>query len=157
MVCSSDYKTDMQEILCALDFRSPESDNWKDCKVSKDKAYINEVAEQTASMQQQVNGLDPHQNDQLSVLPILDMARHMPGGYAEQQEGTPWALDFGLYQGDKLGKAAVSLYRKLLKELFLNRLMLRIEQQLQNNMNNTDYLYEGLKVYLMLADPAHYG
>ncbi|CAA9889690.1 IcmF1 [Candidatus Methylobacter favarea] len=122
----------------------------------KNKAYIHEVAEQTASLQQQVNNLDPRQNDLLSVLPLLDRARHMPGGYAEQQEGTPWALDFGLYQGDKLGNAAVSLYRKLLKELFLSRLMLRIEQQLQNNTNNTDYLYEGLKAYLMLGEPSHY-
>lgn len=122
----------------------------------KNKAYINEIAEQTTSMQQQVNELDPYQNNPLPVLPILDVARHMPGGYLEQQEGTPWALDFGLYQGDKLGTYAASLYRKLLKELLLNRLMLRMEQQLQNNRSNTDHLYEGLKVYLMLADPDHY-
>jgi type VI secretion system protein ImpL len=57
---------------------------------------------------------------------------------------TPWSLTFGLYQGDKLGDAAVSLYHRLLKDVFLPRLMLRIETQLQSNADNTDYLYEAL-------------
>jgi type VI secretion system protein ImpL len=34
--------------------------------------------------------------------------------------------------------------------------MLRIETQLQSNADNTDYLYEALKVYLMLASAEHY-
>jgi type VI secretion system protein ImpL len=44
----------------------------------------------------------------------------------------------------------------LLKDVFLPRLMLRIETQLQSNADNTDYLYEALKVYLMLASAEHY-
>jgi type VI secretion system protein ImpL len=123
---------------------------------ARNKAYVQEVAEQTKALQQTVNGLNPEQTDLLPVLALLDKARNIPGGYADQQKGTPWTLNFGLYQGDKLGNAALSLYRKLLKDVFLPRLMFRLEQQLQNNANNSDYLYEALKVYLMLSDAEHY-
>lgn len=123
---------------------------------ANNKIYIQQVAEQTKEVQQTLKSIDPNQTDPLLDLPVLDKARDIPGGYADQDEGTPWSLNFGLYQGDKLGEASVSLYEKLLKEVFLPGLMLRIEQQLQNNANNTDYLYEALKVYLMLAYPEHY-
>lgn len=120
------------------------------------KAYIQEVATHAKALQISVSQLDPEQIDPLPLLPVLDKARAIPGGYADQQQGSPLRLTFGLYQGDKLGDAAVILYRKLLKDVFLSRLMSRIEQQLQNNANNSDYLYEALKTYLMLDDAEHY-
>jgi len=123
---------------------------------ARNKIYIQQVAEQTQEVQQSLKAVDPNQTDPVLILDVLDKARQISGGYADQNEGTPWSLNFGLYQGDKLGEAAISLYQKLLKEVFLPNLMLRIEQQLQTNTNNTDYLYEALKVYLMLADPEHY-
>ena len=92
----------------------------------------------------------------LSIIPLLDEVRTISGGYADQHSSTPWSLGFGLYQGDKLGDASTVLYRRLLKDLMLPRLMTRIEEQLQNNTTNTDYLYEALKVYLMLASSEHY-
>lgn len=123
---------------------------------AKNKIYIQHVAEQTKEVQQYLKAADPNQTNPLLVLAVLDKARNISGGYADQIEGASWSLDFGLSQGDKLGEAAISLYQKLLKEVFLPGLMLRIEQQLQNNANNTDYLYEALKVYLMLGYPEHY-
>ncbi len=123
---------------------------------AKNKIYIQQVAEQTKDIQQSLKEIDPNQTEPLLALDVLDKARNIPGGFEDQNEGTSWSLNFGLYQGDKLGEAAISLYHKLLKEVFLPGLMLRIEQQLQNNANNTDYLYEALKVYLMLAYPEHY-
>jgi type VI secretion system protein ImpL len=123
---------------------------------ARNKIYIQQVAEQTKEVQQNLKAVDPNQTDPVLILDVLDKARQISGGYADQNEGTPWSLNFGLYQGDKLGGAAINLYQKLLKEVFLPSLMLRIEQQLQNNTTNTDYLYEALKVYLMLADPEHY-
>ena len=122
----------------------------------RNKAYINAVATQTKALQQDLDKLDPNQGNPLAVLPILDKARHLPGGYIDQQLGTPWSLDFGLYQGDKLGRASIDLYHKLLNNIFLPRLMLRLEQQLRENTGNPEFLYEALKVYLMLADSEHY-
>jgi type VI secretion system protein ImpL len=123
---------------------------------ARNKAYIHQVAEQTIDVKQTLAAIDSSQTDPLAILAVLDKARRISGGYADQREGTPWSLSFGLYQGDKLGKAAVNLYQKLLKEVFLTSIMLRIEQQLQNYTNNADYLYEALKVYLMLGYPEHY-
>jgi type VI secretion system protein ImpL len=123
---------------------------------AKNKMYIQQVAEQAKDVQQYLKAVDPNQTDPLLILALLDKARNISGGYADQIEGTSWSLDFGLSQSDKLGEAAVSLYQKLLKEVFLPSLMLRIEQQLQNNTNNTPYIFEALKVYLMLGYPEHY-
>jgi type VI secretion system protein ImpL len=122
----------------------------------RNKSYIKEVAAQTQALQLGINKINPEENDPLPLLPLLDAVRNLPGGYTDQQKGTPWSLTFGLYQGDKLGEAAIYLYRKLLKELFLPRLIFRIEQQLQNNSNNNYYLNEALKVYLMLNDKEHF-
>ncbi len=120
------------------------------------KTYINEVSEQASAIETKINAINTNDADPLSILPLLNEIRDIPGGYADQNNGTPWNLGFGLYQGDKLGDASISLYRKLLKNALLPRLMTRIEKQLQNNANNADYLYEALKVYLMLASSEHY-
>lgn len=120
------------------------------------KTYINEVSEQASAIETKVNAIDSNDADPLSILPLLNEVRGIPGGYADQNDGTPWNLGFGLYQGDKLGDASISLYRKLLKDTLLPRLMTRLENQLQNNANNADYLYEALKVYLMQASSEHY-
>jgi len=122
----------------------------------RNKTYIQEVAAQAKELQLNVSKINTEETDPLPLLPLLDATRNLPGGYADQQKGTPWTLTFGLYQGDKLGDAAIYLYRKLLKEVFLSRLMFRIEQQLQSNSNNNDYLNEALKVYLMLNDKEHF-
>ncbi len=119
-------------------------------------AYIDEVSAQTDTLQTTVDELDPTLANPLIVLNMLNKVRNMPGGYADRDKDTPWSLNFGLYQGDKLGKASISLYQKLLKKVFLPRLMARLEQQLQENSSNPDYLYEALKVYLMLDDDKHY-
>ncbi|MDD5461307.1 MAG: type VI secretion system membrane subunit TssM [Methylococcales bacterium] len=122
----------------------------------RNKAYIQEVSEQTQVLKQGVSQINPEQTDPLPLLPLLNAARNLPGGYADQKNGTPLTLTFGLYQGDKLGSAADELYRKLLKQVFLSRLMFRIEEYLQDQANSSDHLIEALKVYLMLNDKEHY-
>ncbi|MEE9344246.1 MAG: type VI secretion system membrane subunit TssM [Methylococcales bacterium] len=122
----------------------------------KNKTYIKGVAIQTSVIQQKISDINPQETNPLLILSLLEETRNIPGGYVDQQKNTPWFLSFGLYQGDKLGDAAVSMYRRLLKDVFLPRLVFRIENQLQSNTNNTDYLYESLKVYLMLANSEHY-
>jgi type VI secretion system protein ImpL len=55
---------------------------------------------------QQISEINPDSTDVLSILPLLNEVRQMPGAYTDQmQDKTPWSLTFGLYQGDKLGDA----------------------------------------------------
>ncbi|WP_425093577.1 type VI secretion system membrane subunit TssM [Tropicimonas sp. S265A] len=87
-----------------------------------------------------------------SVVPAMNLLRDLPDNPLDQTpEDIDLALQFGLYQGDVIGTKAAQSYRSALNQHFLPRLLLRLEEQLQGNMNNSDFLYEGLKVYLMLG------
>lgn len=113
------------------------------------QAYIAQVDQRVGPVRQDVQSLSPAQRDVLAVLPLLNATRHLAG------DAPGWAEGLGLYQGDMLEAEAASVYRKLLVAVFAPRLMTRIEEQLHSG-GNSDFLYEGLKAYLMLADSEHY-
>ncbi|WP_119459021.1 type VI secretion system membrane subunit TssM [Rhodospirillaceae bacterium SYSU D60014] len=107
-----------------------------------------------ADYDEQIADLDLTQVDDTRldlILPPLNTLRTIPAGYAGREAGAPLAMTFGLYQGDKLGSQAVVAYRRALNALLLPRLILRLEGQLRGNADRPDYLYEALKVYLMLG------
>ncbi|WP_338763069.1 type VI secretion system membrane subunit TssM [Massilia sp. METH4] len=113
-------------------------------------AYVKEMAARTAELARRVAAGGP-------ILPVLDAARALPGGYAEREASPPWSMRFGLYQGDKLGEAARIAYRRLLQESLLPRVQQRMEERLRiGNAGDADTLYETLRVYLMLGDPGHF-
>jgi type VI secretion system protein ImpL len=122
---------------------------------ARNKVYIDEVKAEAVVIERMAGELPSEQADVLTTLALLDRARALRGGYADQRRGTPWSMTYGLYQGDKLGKAGDITYRRLLKQAFLPRLMARLEEQIGDNAT-TDYLFEALKVYLMLDDSQHY-
>ncbi|WP_404937911.1 type VI secretion system membrane subunit TssM [Pseudomonas sp. JDS08PS003] len=113
------------------------------------QAYIAQVDQRVGPVRQDVQSLSPAQRDVLAVLPLLNATRNLAG------DAPGWAEGLGLYQGDMLEAESASVYRKLLVAVFAPRLMTRIEEQLHSG-GNSDYLYEGLKAYLMLADSEHY-
>ncbi|ROL73571.1 type VI secretion protein IcmF [Pseudomonas chlororaphis] len=113
------------------------------------QAYIAQVDQRVAPLGATVQNLSPAQRDVLAVLPLLNATRHLAG------DAPGWAEGLGLYQGDMLEAESASVYRKLLVAVFAPRLMTRIEEQLHGG-GNSDFLYEGLKAYLMLADSEHY-
>ncbi|MDT8345343.1 MAG: type VI secretion system membrane subunit TssM, partial [Thermohalobaculum sp.] len=86
-----------------------------------------------------------------SVVPALNILRDMPGNPAQGDPEPPTDLTWGLYQGGAVGTEAAQTYRGALNQLLLPRLLFRLEQQMQANMNNTDLLYEALKIYMMLG------
>ena len=88
-------------------------------------------------------------SDLLLVVPALDILRGLPG--VTETTAIPAGLGYGLYQGDAIGNEARQAYRAALNQHFLPRLLLRLEEQMQGNINNPDVLYEALKVYLMLG------
>jgi type VI secretion system protein ImpL len=89
--------------------------------------------------------------DLVKALPALDTLRDMPAGYAHRDESVAASLTFGLYQGDKLGQQEIIAYQKGLNTIFLPRLLVRVADQIRTNIGNSDFVQEGLKVYLMLG------
>ncbi|TDL85479.1 type VI secretion system membrane subunit TssM [Meridianimarinicoccus aquatilis] len=86
-----------------------------------------------------------------AVVPALNILRDMPVNPATGEAEIPEGLGWGLYQGDIVGTQAQQAYRAALNEHLLPRLLLRLEEQMQSNINNSDLLYEALKIYLMLG------
>jgi type VI secretion system protein ImpL len=113
------------------------------------QAYIAQVNEKVAPLDQSVQSLSPAQRDVLAVLPLLNAVRSLAGDPPGMSRG------LGLYQGDMLEAESGSVYRKLLIAAFAPRLVTRVEDQLRSG-GSSDFLYEGLKAYLMLADRDHY-
>ncbi|RAM67991.1 type VI secretion protein IcmF [Pseudomonas putida] len=111
--------------------------------------YIAEVDSRLQPLGKSVQGLSPAQRNVVDMLPLLNAVRHLA------DDPPSWAEGLGLYQGDMLESESQSLYRKLLIAIFAPRLVTRIEEQLYAG-GPSDYLYEGLKAYLMLADAEHY-
>jgi type VI secretion system protein ImpL len=122
----------------------------------RNQAYVADMAARSGDLARRVAALPP-QASPIELLPVLDAARALPGGYDDQDRSVPFLNRFGLYQGDKLGEAARIAYRKLLQDTLLPRLQQRMETQLRrNDANNAEYLYEVLRVYLMLGDASHF-
>jgi type VI secretion system protein ImpL len=113
------------------------------------EAYIAQVDHKVAPLAQNVQNLSPAMRDVVAVLPLLNAVRQLAG------DPPSWSQGLGLYQGDMLQAESASVYRKLLIAVFAPRLLTRIEEQLHSG-GSSDYLYEGLKAYLMLADSEHY-
>src|SRR5215475_13556198 len=85
------------------------------------------------------------------IVPLLHRLRHMPAGYAQRDVATPVAATFGLSQRERLQSAAESAYHLGLEKLFRPRLIFRLEEVLDANMQNPGFVYEALKVYMMLG------
>ncbi|RVT84117.1 type VI secretion system membrane subunit TssM [Rhodobacteraceae bacterium CCMM004] len=90
-------------------------------------------------------------SDLPAVVPALNVLRDLPGNPTAGDPPRPGHLGWGLYQGGILGTQAAQTYRAALNQHFLPRLLLRLEEQMQGNINNADLLFEALKIYLMLG------
>ena len=128
------------------------------------RAYIAEVDHQVAAIQTRIDGLKgiggPSGRDLLALLPLLNDTRHLPCGYADRDTDAPLSMDFGLYQGEKLGSQAQRTYRRILHKTLLPLITLQLEEQIRQAMGEAGAdqarLYDSLRVYLMLDDAEHY-
>ncbi|HEY1944014.1 MAG TPA: type VI secretion system membrane subunit TssM [Roseiarcus sp.] len=92
-----------------------------------------------------------------NLLPIYELIGALPNlpvGYAHRDEATPIAQTFGLSQRGRLQEASDLLYQQALERLMRPRLILSLEQQIQKNVADPAFVYEALKVYLMLGGKA---
>jgi type VI secretion system protein ImpL len=116
---------------------------------------VEEVAARTDALARQVAAV-PADGNVLDVLPMLNAARTLPGGYQQRDADVPLLNRFGLNQDDKLGAGAELAYGRLLRSALLPRVMARLEEVLRRgDANNQEQLYETLRVYLMLGQPQH--
>ena len=92
-----------------------------------------------------------------SRLPRLDAIRAVDESanrYAA--DGAPLSMRWGLFQGNALGNAARDAYARELNDVFLSQVTARFRQRLLDYAAEPEKLYEYLKGYLMLGDPAHF-
>ncbi len=92
-----------------------------------------------------------------SLLPIYELIGALPNlpvGYAHRDEATPVSQTFGLSQRARLQDASDLVYQQALERLMRPRLVLSLEQQIQKNIADPTFVYEALKVYLMLGGKA---
>lgn len=114
----------------------------------------------SAVEQYRVNAKDALQATTISDVELTDPAallqllRSMPVGYDNRDRQAPVTETFGLGQRDRLVSAAETTYRGALERMFRSRLILRLERQIEANMNDPVALYETLKVYLMVGGKA---
>jgi len=117
-------------------------------------ALMAEASERVGSYRDaaaQIPGSPIEDSDLPSVVPALNILRDMPGNPTLSDPAPDSSLTWGLYQGNVLGNQAAQTYSAALNQHFLPRLLLRLEEQMQANLDNPDFLYEALKVYLMLG------
>jgi type VI secretion system protein ImpL len=93
-------------------------------------------------------------SDLRPVYERVDGLLNLPTGYATREAATPVSQTFGLSQRPRLESASQSAYDTALERLMRPRLVLRLEQQIQKNINDPTFVYEALKVYLMLGGKA---
>ncbi|MGE7990115.1 type VI secretion system membrane subunit TssM [Pseudomonas sp. NPDC089554] len=114
-------------------------------------ALVERSSQRTAEVAQLAKAL-PREGSVLSTLALLDAARALPAGFAERGDSVPLLERFGLYQGDKLGSGAVTLYRRLLRSTLLPHIVGNLESALRRgDASNQDFLFETLRAYLMLG------
>ncbi|WP_232540158.1 type VI secretion system membrane subunit TssM [Azohydromonas aeria] len=117
--------------------------------------YLAEVAQRTAEVRQLVQATPNRASAELlPIVPALDATRGLArAGIGD--DGAPWTLGFGLYQGRKMDSAVRAAYERMLVDALLPRLALRLEAQLRA-MGALESDYEVLKAYLMLHDRQHF-
>jgi type VI secretion system protein ImpL len=118
--------------------------------------YVSTVGQQVASYEASTASDDAGRDSTIAVLPSLNILRDIPGGYEEGGDVPPPLLSLGLYQGGKLGAAARNAYGRALNTVLLPRVVERLEEQISGNMLRGAFLYEALKVYLMLGIPSRF-
>ncbi|MBI5718668.1 MAG: type VI secretion system membrane subunit TssM [Burkholderiales bacterium] len=124
-------------------------------------AYVQAVSQRVDLVRRQVQETPNRTTaDLLPVLPALEATRRLatdagPVPTAGDAGSVPWSLGFGLYQGEKLDGAARGAYQRMLVDAVQPRLALRIEEQLRAS-EQPDSLYEALKAYLMMYEPARF-
>lgn len=109
-------------------------------------------AAKLAKLAEQFSNADTKPVTLAQTLPVLNAARNLSAGFSDGALEVSPINGMGLYQGYKLGDGAVLLYQRLLRNTLLPAIVADIESSLQRGeASNEEFLYETLRVYLMLG------
>lgn len=114
-------------------------------------AEASEQAEAYASAIATVPG-NPIEDTNVSQLVLpLNILLGMPSNPRQTDPEPDRALTYGLYQGSTIGTQSAQTYRTAMNQMMLPRMILKLEEQMHANMGDTGFLFEALKIYLMLG------
>jgi type VI secretion system protein ImpL len=119
---------------------------------SRNTTYIEEVAAEVTQLEQ-VPALGRDASLE-RLLPRLDAVRYVSESANRYRDGAPWSMRAGLFQGESLGESARAAYGRELRGALLSQVAARIERRLVQYAPEPEKLFEYLKAYLMLGDPA---
>ncbi|HEY0064965.1 MAG TPA: type VI secretion system membrane subunit TssM [Telluria sp.] len=118
---------------------------------ARNRALVSGAAVASADLATRVAAI-PAGGADAPLLAALDAARQLAGDVDEPRQ-VPWRARLGMYQGSKLDGAGRVAYQALLRDTLLPRMMQSIENRLrQATDDDSDLLYDALRVYLMLGD-----
>ena len=118
------------------------------------KALISEVEAKIKELPDSAVQLAGGSQPLPELIHSLDIVHAIPHGYREAQRPVPASMQFGLFQGERLGSSAKDTYLRLLNASLLPEILSGLEARIRQSANDIDSLFKALKVYLMLGEPA---
>ncbi len=119
--------------------------------IAATQSGVDAYAASAAPLIQQTSVTSP---DLQAVYEVINALPELPAGYAHRHESAPVAATFGLNERPRVLSASELIYQQSLERLLRPRLVLGLEQQIQKSINDPAFVYEALKVYLMLGGSA---
>ncbi|MEE4639947.1 MAG: type VI secretion system membrane subunit TssM [Wenzhouxiangella sp.] len=123
---------------------------------SNNRALVERLEQETAEARVRFEDFSETAPSLDDISRMLGHVRDLPTGYSEREVDPPMLAGMGLYQGEKLGRVTQDAYVRLLHKMLLPQLIYRIEDRLYQNIDAQEFLYETLKVYLMMERPERY-
>lgn len=120
------------------------------------KGYLQHISEHSQSVQLQIDNLPSYNKQLRDVLPILNAIRVTPDGYTDKTNILHTVSQLGLDQQAEFDSKSKIVYQRLLKSLYLPRLIIRIEDRLRDPHLSTKEMLEILRIYIMLDDPINF-
>ncbi|CAB5673285.1 Uncharacterized protein conserved in bacteria [Delftia tsuruhatensis] len=119
--------------------------------------YLDQVGENVSAVSQLAGKYNSNADDLADLLGLLTRVEQVGDTPDFVRNAPPLSYQYGLYQGEKVGVAADLAYDRMLQNGLLPLVAKRLEAQLRNPpVENLEYLYEGLKAYLMLQQADRY-
>jgi type VI secretion system protein ImpL len=119
----------------------------------RNQAFVGSVNAALDQQEAKTAEIDYRDGNVDDILRTLSGLRDLPRGYTAREDSIHLLSTFGLYQGDKLGGAAQTAYRRGLNALLMPMIGDRLQERIINSQEDPVNLYRVLRTYLMLADP----